>query len=284
MTSEDVKREPCYNIYGSVFLAGSYQLASAALVNNQLNASTTHVLPQKGACRYQWPLMSEVKVSSICDRRGWEPSGKAKLPDVFCHLFRLPEQAFVLVHLLRGLGVSDCICCGCSPSASSSSWHLKLAGLAMVYTWNVQATQPCESKLSVSQCRTLKRWPACWTELHCTPLLHLVYMIYMIYMSIWYTVYMSFILSLCIWSRSFISPHNFLGGEKEEGDLARVHTAVFDLIFSLVLPCLHYHKESVNPYYRKLYLFVNNDRLFLFYLSRFRGIYHCDLDKLGFFS
>lgn len=153
-------------------LAGSYQLASAAPVNMQLNTSAAHVLLQKGACHYLWPLMSAVKALRICDRRGWEPSVKAMLPDVFCHLFRLPEQAFALLHLLRGSGVSDCICHGCSPPASSSSWHLKLARLALVYTWNAQATQPCESQLSVSQHETLKRWPACWTEPQCKPLLH----------------------------------------------------------------------------------------------------------------
>lgn len=168
MTSED---HTVWTFTALFSLAGLYQLASAVVVTYQLNASTAHVLPRKRACHFQWPLTSDVKASRICDRSGWEPSGKAELPDVFCHLFQLPEQAFVLVHLLRGLGVSDYICCGCSPPASSSSWHLKLARPVLVYTWNGQATQPCESKLSVSQRRTLKRWPACWTELCCTPLL-----------------------------------------------------------------------------------------------------------------
>lgn len=67
--------------------------------------------------------------------------------------------------------VSVCICRGSSSPASSSSWHLKLARPALVYTWNAQATHACESKLSVSQRRTLKHWPACWTEPRCTPLL-----------------------------------------------------------------------------------------------------------------
>lgn len=141
--------------------------------------------------------MSDVKVSHICDRRGWEPSGKAKLPDVFCHFFRSPEQAFVLVHLLRGLGVSDYICCDCSPPAGSSSWHLKLAKPTLLYTWNAQALQPCENKLSVSHCRTLKHWPACWTELN------------------WEWEWEYYILSLsfysfflCIWESNFISPHS----------------------------------------------------------------------------
>lgn len=161
------------SIFTALFcLAGCYQLASAAPLNNQLNACTAHVLPQKGTCHFQWLLISDMKASCICDSRGWEPSGKAKLPDVFCHFFWLPEQAFVLVHLLQGLGLSDCICCGCFLPASSSSWHLKLARPAVVYTWNAQATQPCESKLSVSQRRTLKHWPACLTELCCAPLLH----------------------------------------------------------------------------------------------------------------
>lgn len=200
-------------------LAGSYQLTSATSVNN--HASIAYMLPRRVACHFQWLLTSDVKVSCICDSRGWEPSGKAMLPDVFCHLFRLPEQAFVLVHLLRGLGVSDCICCGCSLPASSSSWHLKLARPVLVYTWNAQATQPCESKLSVSQRRTLKRWPACWTELCCTPLLHweweLEYMIYSL------CVFYPF--SLCIWECSFTSPQ-FLWEVRKKEAAARVHTAV----------------------------------------------------------
>lgn len=197
---------------------------------------------RKGACHFQWPLMSEVKASCICDRRGWEPSGKAKLPDVFCHLFRLPEQAFVLVRLLRGLGVSDCICCGCSLPASSSSWHLKLARPALVYTWNAQATQPCESKLSVSQRRTLKRWPACWTELCFTPLLHweweLEYMIYSL------CVFYPF--SLCIWECSFISPYSFSGKREMRRQQLEFMLQLFDFTFSLDLLCSHYYKVRVN--------------------------------------
>lgn len=47
-----------------------------------------------------------MEVSHICDKnRGGGAFGEAKLPDVFCHLFQLPEQAFVLVDLLQGLGV-----------------------------------------------------------------------------------------------------------------------------------------------------------------------------------
>lgn len=64
--------------------------------------------------------------SVICDSGGWEPVEWTMLSDVFCHLFQLPEQAFVLVHLLRGPGVSGCICCGCFLPTSLSSWHLKL--------------------------------------------------------------------------------------------------------------------------------------------------------------
>lgn len=148
------------NIYGFVFSAIWHLLH----VSN--HASIAYM--QRVTCHFQWLLTCDVNVSCICDSTGWEPSGKAMLPDVFCHLFQLPEQAFVLVHLLKGLGVSDCICCGCSLPTSFSSWHLKLARPVLVYMWNAQATQPCESKLSVSQHRTLKRWPACWTELCCT--------------------------------------------------------------------------------------------------------------------
>lgn len=92
------------------------------------------------------------------------------LPDVFCHLFQLPGQTFAFVHLLGGLGVSDCICCGCSLPANSSSWLLKTARPMLLHTWNAWATQPSESKLSVSRCRTLKLWPDGWTALCCTPL------------------------------------------------------------------------------------------------------------------
>lgn len=141
-----------------------HQLASKELVIKQLNAWSADFLLQNDACHFQWPFLSDVKAPHICDRGGWEPSGKARLPDVFCHLFRLPEQAFALMRPLRGLGVLICICFGCSPPASSSSWHLKLARSVLVYTWNAQVTQPCESKLSVSQRRTLKHWPVCWTE------------------------------------------------------------------------------------------------------------------------
>lgn len=195
----------CFNdLWGWREKVCSYQLASAAPINDQFHTYATHVLPRKGACHYQWPVMSDMRGSCACDRRDWEASRKAKLPDVFCHLFRLPEQAFVLVVLLKGLGVSDCICRGCSLPASSSSWHLKLARLALVHTWNVQATQPCESKLSVSQCRALKRWPVCWTEPHCT-ILHLEweseYMIYSLH------VFHPF--AHCVWEQSFISPSSF---------------------------------------------------------------------------
>lgn len=59
--------------------------------------------------------------SVICDSSGWEPAEWTMLSDVFCHLFQLPEQAFVLVHLLGGSGVSGCICCGCCLPTSFSS-------------------------------------------------------------------------------------------------------------------------------------------------------------------
>lgn len=194
-------------------LAGCYQLASATSVNNH-----AYMLPWRVACLFQLLLTSDVKVSCICDSRGWEPSRKAMLSDVFCHFFRLPEQAFVLVHLLGGLGVSDCNCCSCSLAASSSSWHMKLARPLLVYTWNAQATQPFESKLSVSQFRTLKRWPACWTELSCRPLLHwkweLEYMIYSL--CFFYAFY------LCVWE-FYVS---YLLWEVRNEATARVYIAV----------------------------------------------------------
>lgn len=59
--------------------------------------------------------------SVICDSGGWEPVEWTMLSDVFCHLFQLPEQAFVLVHLLQGPGVSGCICFGCFLPTSFSS-------------------------------------------------------------------------------------------------------------------------------------------------------------------
>lgn len=58
--------------------------------------------------------------SVISDSSGWEPAEWTLLSDVFCHLFQLPEQAFVLVHLLGASGVSGCICCGrCLPTSFS---------------------------------------------------------------------------------------------------------------------------------------------------------------------
>lgn len=148
-----------------------YHLASAAPVNNQFNASAAHVLLPKGSCHYGWPLMPDVEASSVCDRKGREPCVKEMLPDVFCHLFRLPKQEFVSVRLLRGIWeCRSASAAAALPAASSSAWHLKVARRAAVQKWNAQATQPRESKLSVSRRRTLKRWPVCWTELQYKPL------------------------------------------------------------------------------------------------------------------
>lgn len=98
--------------------------------------------------------------SVISDSSGWEPAEWTMLSDVFCHLFQLPEQAFVLVHLLGGSGVSGCICCGCCLPTSFSSWHLSLDAPEVVELakykshltlWGQTVSQP-ESNLHALTC------------------------------------------------------------------------------------------------------------------------------------
>lgn len=60
----------------------------------------------------------------------------------------------VRLHLLWLLSACQLLLMTCETSQANAAW----------------TAQPCESKLSVSRCRTLKLWPDCWTELRCSPL------------------------------------------------------------------------------------------------------------------
>jgi len=202
------------SIFTALFsLTGYYQLFWAAPVNDQLNAPDAHALPWKGSCHFQWPLTSEVK-ASVTGEGGNHPERQSYLMCFVTSSGCLSRHLWLCV----GSGAWECrpASVGCSPPASSSPWHLKVA--EQLSSWRAPATQPVRA-----DCQSAAPWSADLpAEPHrAAPLLHREleynYMIYSLCLSSNLSSFGNAALSLPLVS---------WGREKEGGNAARVHIEV----------------------------------------------------------